>query len=224
MKIEFNCNIKNCESLKDVACLINLEGIGWDEMGKAHVVIPSESDEIQWITCWSGFSYVITFNEFSERKFNVEFRGALKSFLKQNLLPNFIDVVVRGMSGKLGTVPILQGKEKLVYDKFHVSAVEKLRGYIEALLPKTAADSLMELETKQLGKELLDQAGLVFTDIHGWCWWSTSISTTIYRGYTTKEFAEEFKKIQEKEINNNSLSVEQNRANYQEVLWNWIEK
>jgi hypothetical protein len=220
MRIKFFCKITGCISLEEIANLIKTPEVGFDELGNAYC--EGDQNLLTWTTCWSHFTYHIQPHG-NEKEFEVVYQGSLKGFLSQNLIPPFVEVRIEEMEGKLGSVHSMCGKENAIYKRFHAPAIEKLRRYIQSLLPERAAESLMSLSSEKIGEDLLIDAGLVNISIGGWAWWSTCCMTTVYRGWVTKEVAQEWEEVKTlmKEENKKLPDIKGREAS-QKRLWDWI--
>jgi len=74
---------------------IDEENVGWDDMDNARL------NGNTWVTAWSGFAYTILNPESSEQAV-VEYDGACRGFLTQNLLP-------RELGGETNHAEIIEG-------------------------------------------------------------------------------------------------------------------
>ncbi|MDO8483195.1 MAG: hypothetical protein Q7S86_05265 [bacterium] len=108
---------------------IDEENTGWDGMDNARLT----EDRATWITAWSGFSYTIL-NPQSEESATVEYNGACRGFLSQNLMP-------RELCGETTQAEVTDGSALKQHgvEKFeHISATELAEAY--GLMQKVAKD------------------------------------------------------------------------------------
>lgn len=129
---------------------IQQENVGWDDMDSADLT----KDGSTWITAWSGFTYRIL-NPQEELPAQVEYSGACRGFLTQNLLPEELSGPTSHAEVTEGSVLVRHGVRKFV----HPCADDLVRAYGLMQTAEACDDALQMCLATIREEKLLPQSG-----------------------------------------------------------------